>query len=384
MMSAKVEVHGFCDSLFAEVKTAFGQNFEDRGEVGAAFSLYMEGELVVDLWAGRSDRHSLVPWQRDTQVNVFSLTKAMLITCLLSLVDDGTVDLDAPVAQYWPEFAAAGKGAISVRCLLNHRAGMPVLPIAVADQDIFNWSAMVEKIQQQQPIWSAGERQGYHVFSYGWLLGELIRRLSGLSVGEFFHRRFAMPLALNFTIGLTGDLSGIADVAAQAQAGDVRQGASIAALISQQPQSVAARAFTTPLSMLGGINSTAWRRAEIPAANGHSDAASIAKFYSSLVLGDILSPVLLDQCWGQSEAVFDEVLLQPVAFNLGFMAGQSRPVSLFSGSERSFGHPGAGGSTGFADLDYQFGCGYVTNRLGQGALSDQRAKRLIDAVYRSL
>ncbi|CAH0990821.1 hypothetical protein SIN8267_00921 [Sinobacterium norvegicum] len=383
-MAAHIDVQGFCDPLFAGVETAFERNFIDHGEVGASFSLYMEGELVVDLWAGISDRDGVKPWQQTTQVNVFSVTKGVLITCLLSLVDRGDIDLDAAVADYWPAFAAGGKQGITVRTLLNHCAGLPVLPAEVEAGDIFNWPTMTDKIQRQSPIWPAGDRQAYHVFSYGWLLGELIRRVSGESVGAFFHRRFAEPLGLNFTIGIAADLGAIADVAPMADAGAVRQGGSIARLIESQPDSVAARAFTTPLSMMTGINSTAWRRAEIPAANGHSDAGSIAKLYSSLVLGDILSPALLRQCWGQAAPVFDEVLLQPVAFNLGFMAGQSRPASLFSGSERSFGHPGAGGSMGFADLDYQFGCGYVTNRLGQGALTDPRAQRLIDAVYRSL
>ncbi|ROS05259.1 CubicO group peptidase (beta-lactamase class C family) [Sinobacterium caligoides] len=378
-----MEINGFCDPFFADVEAVFAKNFTRFGEQGAAFSVVMEGELVVNLWAGTRDREGLHDWQEETMVNVFSVTKGVLIASLLLLVDEGRVELDSPVADYWSEFIAAGKQNITVRQLLNHRAGLAVLPDSVADEDIFNWSLMCEQIAAQAPMWPGAERQAYHCFSYGWLLGELIRRIAGMSVGEFIRQRLAQPLGLDLAVGLRGDLSRLADVQMLAVAVE-RRHEGMSALLSSSPSSVAARAFTTPASMMSGTNGQAWRRAEIPAANGHASARSLAILYAALASGELLSESLLAQCYAGNTPCFDEVLLLPLTFNLGFMAAQRKPIKLFSAGQRCFGHPGSGGSSAFADVDYRLGVGYATNRLGAGALTDPRARRLIDSVYRAL
>ena len=199
---ADVTIEGFCDPRFQGVRDAFAENFERRNEYGAAVSVYLEGIPVVDLWGGHADRERSRPWTRDTIANLFSTTKGLSAICAHRLVDQGLLDLDSPVALYWPEFAQAGKDHIRVRQLLNHRAGLPAIHRPLPDAAMFDWSAMTTALAAEEPWWIPGTRHGYHAITYGWLVGEVVRRVTGKTLGRYFHDEIAAPLGLDLHIGL--------------------------------------------------------------------------------------------------------------------------------------------------------------------------------------
>ncbi|MGI9292983.1 MAG: serine hydrolase domain-containing protein [Pseudomonadales bacterium] len=392
-----IEIHGYCAPGFAPVKDAFAENFSNRGEAGAAFSVYRCGDRVVDIWAGTRDRHDRLPWQEDTIVNVFSASKGVVALCALQLQEQGLLDFTEPVARYWPEFAAHGKADIRIEQVLCHRSGLAAIWQDIEDSRVYDWQAMVEVMEQERPYWPPGSAQGYQVFTYGWLVGELIRRVSGLSVGNYIQQHISLPLGLDFYIGVTDDqFSRIADVAPRppkntkkpVQRADKSKEIAVPGRSearsdrSKKPDSIAARALTTPESLFKGTNSSAWRRAEIPAGNGHSDARSLARLYAALAddgqLNGIrlLKTATLPLCSAEMSNEIDRVLGISMRFGPGFML-YSEPGFAFGGP-RSFGHTGNGGSLAFADPDIGLGLAYVTNRLANG---DRRSRVLVDATY---
>lgn len=375
-----MKIEGVCDPRFERVRDAFARNFQEHAEVGAAVTVVLGGEVVVDLRGGWADAQQSRPWSEDTLVNVFSTTKGWTAAVVHDLVDRGALDLDAPVARYWPEFAAAGKGAIPVRALLDHRAGLPALRDRLPDEAAFDWASMTEALAAEEPWWVPETRHGYHTFTFGWLLGEVVRRVTDKTVGEYFRDRFAAPLGLDAFIGL--DASHDARCADLFPPVAVPRGSTLFHYVLANPESITAKAFANPLAMMmpATYGSRAWRGAQIPAANGHATANAIARFYSAIGAG-ALSAEALARCSTERSAGMDEVLRVPTRFSLGYMLPQEG-AEIGKGAT-SFGHPGAGGSIGFADPERQLGFGYVMNRMGTSILVDPRAASLISAVYAS-
>jgi CubicO group peptidase (beta-lactamase class C family) len=383
-------IRGECDPRFLRVREVFARSFEDRLALGASVAVMVEGRPVVDLWGGFADGQRTRPWERDTLVNVFSTTKGWTAVVALRLAEEGVLALDAPVARYWPEFAQGGKGDIRVRALLNHRAGLPAIREVLPNEALWDWHAMTAALAAEAPWWTPDARHGYHAFTYGWLVGEVIRRASGCSVGQLFRERFAGPLDLDAHIGFGPEHDArVAELRASPRPAH----ATLFDRIMRDPTSMTARAFANPFSMIvpSTFASRAWRGAELPAANGHATARAIARLYGALANGGalegvhVLAPELIAHASTEHACGADAVLETSTRFGLGFMLSQpGRPDAMFGPNEGAFGHPGAGGSVGFADPKARVGFGYTVNRMGTSILLDPRASALIDAVYRSL
>jgi CubicO group peptidase (beta-lactamase class C family) len=385
------EIHGECAPRFAAVREEFAEGFRTRNEVGAAVAVTLDGAPVVDLWAGHADQARTRPWQRETIVNFYSCTKALTALCAHQLVERGQLDLDAPVATYWPEFAQAGKARIPVRWLLSHRAALPAVREVLPPEALYDWDAMCTALAAQAPWWEPGTNHGYHAVTFGWLVGEVVRRISGRSLGTYFRDEIAGPLGLDLHIGLLD-----AEHRRVAEMSDIPtdyldpNAIGLAQLILSDPQSMAALAFVNPPTMALGPNNPEWRRAEIPGANGHGAARDLARVYGALARGGtvdgvrVLAPDSITRAAAEQSRGPDVVLQVATRFGLGFMLPQDRPDARFGPSPRAFGHPGAGGSLGFADPDHRIGFGYVMNRMGPYILLDPRAIALIESVYRSI
>ncbi len=396
-MTRGVPVHGYCDRRFLRVRGEFARGFSDlaadphRGEIGAALAITVEGKTVIDLWGGHADPERRRPWQRDTLANVYSASKGIVAIAALRLVDQGRLDLDAPVARYWPEFAQRDKGALPVRLLLNHRAGLPAVRAPLADAAIYDWATMTGALAAEAPWWRPGERHGYHAFTYGWLVGEIIRRLTGRAPGEYVREALTGPLDLDLHIGLAPVHDRrTADLTPLPLAGPPAELDTLLAWIRDNPHSATAKAFRNPPILLapGVVNSRAWRGAEIPAANAHATARSLARLYGALAGGGtcdgvrVVGAESIARASHEESQGLDEVLRASTRFSCGFMLSQ--PHAGFGPGPRAFGHPGAGGSLGFADPDAGIGFGYTTNRMGPYILVDPRPTALIDALYECL
>ncbi|ONI74700.1 esterase [Actinosynnema sp. ALI-1.44] len=382
------EVNGFTARGFDAVREVFAANFADGVEIGAAVSVYLHGRPVVDLWGGIADPASDRPWDRDTLQVVYSTTKAATAACALLLVQRGELDLDAPVASYWPEFAAEGKQDIPVRWLLTHQAGLVALDHPVARADALVWHPMVEALAAQRPQWQPGTRHGYHALTYGWLVGEVVRRITGRTVGGFFHDEIATPLDLDFHIGLPKSehhrVSRLVQPPADFdQAIDLDQlpepiRALAAALFD--PTSLTRRAYSC-VEPSFDHNDPDEQAAEIPATNGICSARALARFYAALI-GEVdghrvLSPATLAAATAEHTSGPDLVTLQPFHVGLGF--GLPTPTAAWH-SATSFGFGGLGGSLGYADPATGLAFGYVMNHIRNSPTADQPAANLIAAV----
>ncbi|MFF0200370.1 serine hydrolase domain-containing protein [Streptomyces sp. NPDC005017] len=381
------EVHGRCDARFAAVRTAFEENFRDRGELGAAVAVTVDGETVVDLWGGWADAARTRPWERDTLVNVWSTTKGPVALCAHILADRGLLDLDAPVASYWPEFGAAGKEKVLVRHLLSHRAGLSGLPRPHSVADLYDWETTVARLAAAAPWWEPGTRSGYHALTYGHMVGEVVRRVSGLRPGAFLAREVTGPLGIDFTIGLPGTESGRA---AELVPTRDTTGQRAAAFGQLPPAGVAALA--NPLVGAAEANSPAWRTAEIPAANGHGTARAVAALYGILAGGGtydghrVLSGPAAERVREGQGACLDLVLGAGFGHETEIALGLwlSGPHGSFGPNPRAFGHDGAGGSCGLADPEAGVSLGYVMNRMGTRLADDPRKSALVEALYSAL
>ena len=390
----ELTIHGECASRFRRVREAFEGHFRRGREIGAAVAVVHDGEKVIDLWAGWADLAKTQPWQRDTIANVYSCTKAMAALCAHQLVERGTLDLDTPVAEYWPEFAQHGKQRIPVRWLLSHRAAVPAVREILPNEALYDWKLITDALAAEEPWWEPGTKHGYHAVTFGWLVGEVVRRVDGRSVGTYFRDEIARPLGLDFHIGLAdehhrrvADLSDLTVADIDELDADA---VGLAQVILADPNSMTARAFMNPPSMALGVNNPEWRRAEIPGANGHANARDLARVYGALARGGdldgvhVLDPAGIARFRSEQSHGPDLVLQINTRFGLGVMLPQDRPDARFGPSRNAFGHPGAGGALGFADPDGRIGFGYTPNRLGPHILLDPRATALIDAVYESL
>jgi CubicO group peptidase (beta-lactamase class C family) len=384
---ALARIEGECESRFAAVRDVFARSFE-TGEVGAALAVTIAGQPVIDLWGGHCDAARTRPWTRDTLVNVYSTTKGMTALCANRLAERGRLDLDAPVARYWPEFAAAGKQQVPVRWLLSHQAGVPALREDVPGAKRFDWRFWIEALAAEAPWWEPGTRHGYHALSFGYLVGEVVRRVDGRSLGSFFRQEFSEPLGLDFHIGLAEPED--ARVAELLAAPPSPPGApSLFAAARKQPRSLVGRVFGNPTIEVGDVNTRAWRAAEIPAVNGHGTARGLARIYGALASGGVLDGVQVlspDQIAraNREQAKGLDAVLDPLhtRFGLGFMLTQ--PMIPFGPNPRSFGHPGFGGSIAFADPDARLGFAYTMNQLQTGLGGDARGFALIGALYKAL
>ncbi len=383
-----VKIEGSCDPRFNRVKDAFAENFEKRSEVGAATAVMLDGKTVVDLWAGHADKAKTRPWTRDTLVNVYSTTKGVTAICAHRLADKGLLDIDAPVVKYWPEFAQAGKDKLPVRFLLSHRAGLAAIRKMLDEDALFNWNTMTTALAEQEPWWVPGTKHGYHALTFGWLVGEVIRRITGKTPGVYLRDEIARPLGADFHIGLAAkDDARTADMIAAPPPAPGEP--NLFADIMKDPESMAAKAFMNPPGGMrpGVVNTREWRGAEIPAANGHGTARSLAQLYGALARGGELNGVRvmskdeIAKCSIEQSNGPDALLMLNTRFSLGFM--MSQPGASLGPNPKSFGHPGAGGSLGYADPEAKIGFGYTMNKMQTSLLIDPRATALIDAVYAS-
>jgi CubicO group peptidase (beta-lactamase class C family) len=397
-----VELFGEVASGFEPVADAFLSNFEGPvPEAGAACAVYVDGRPVVDIWAGIADTTGS-PWDRDTIAPVASTTKGMVGVALNLLAQRGSIDLDAPVAAYWPEFAAAGKEDLPVRMLVNHQAGLPYWDEPVTYSEFLEGVVPVERLAAQRPVWEPGTAFGYHAITYGWLAGEVIRRVTGLSVGQFFAREVVEPLSLRAWIGLPDAEQG--HVAESFALPEPAPGASapthplMGALVEMgtlmaDPSSHTRRAFDlsgslplAPPSEPDPEEERAFRRAELAGIGGLCDARSLARMYGAC-LTEVDGVRLLDDdtvrdaTKPQNEEGPDLVVRWPTVWGTGFML-PSAATSMIT--PRSFGYPGTGGSAGFADPATRASFGYVCNRMGPTAFLDPRKPTILAALRRVL
>ena len=373
-------IAGACDPRFTAVRDAFAANFAERGEVGAGVCVMVHGEVVVDLVGGWADEAHTRPWRSDTIVDFYSVGKAIVALLALQLVDAGAVGLDDPISSVWPEFAAGGKAAATVRQALCHRAGVPAIREPLSDDDLGNWDRMSSALAATDAWFEPGSRVVYHTNTYGHLVGEIIRRVSGRSAGARL-REIAEPLGADVWFGVAeAELHRCADViwAPAARLGPVDTSA-----LSGDALMVALGYFNPPgYSSMGVVNTAGWRRAEVPSTNGHGTATGVARLYAALLEpGRLLSPQLLAEATKVQTEGPCPVLGEDVTFGLGFTPTTARrPLGP---NPRSFGHFGTGGALGFADPDAGIAFGYVMNHVIPRWQST-RNRSLVDAVYRSL
>jgi CubicO group peptidase (beta-lactamase class C family) len=380
MIQAQVE--GSVESGFETVREVFAANFERHGEVGAAFCVHQHGRRIVDLWGGLT-APGVDPYTADTLQMVMSTTKGVVAIAAHILAEEGRLDFDAPVSQYWPEFAAEGKGTMPVRWLFSHRAGLAAINTPLTVEDVYAWDPVVKALAAQRPNWEPGSGHGYHALTYGWLAGEVIRRVSGMSVGRFVAERVVSPLGLDFWIGLPDALN--ARVAPQIPAPPPPPGAladPFAARLAD-PTSLMHRAFTNPSGLFTAANTPAFRAAEVPAANGIGTARSLSRLYAACI-GEVdgvrlLKPETVELAMGTQARGEDLVVGYETRYGTGFqLSFPSRPMA----GEGSFGHYGMGGSMAFAHPARGLSFGYTMNQMLSPSGPDPRSTALIQAVLR--
>jgi CubicO group peptidase (beta-lactamase class C family) len=370
------EIQGECDRRFEAVRKALAESL-DGDDVGASAAVYLDGEPVVDIWGGYADAARTVPWQRDTITSVWSVTKTMTALCALILADRGELELTAPVARYWPEFAAAGKQAVQVRHLLSHTAGLPDWDDP-ATVDLYDWPGATARLAAQAPRWEPGTLAGYHSLTQGYLVGEVVRRVTGRSLGTFFAEEVTGPLGADFHIGLPAEHDHrVAPCIAPPSSPD---GDWVSAPPGRDSgDQAAARAPGGRGIRLSEGNSLAWRRAEIPAANGFGNARSVALVQSVLACGGTARGVrLLSEagCQRAREEQYrgvDQLLGASMRYGMGY--------GIF---DRSCGWGGWGGSLVLVDLDARMSVSYVMNQMLDGGLGDVRGLGIVIAAYEGL
>ena len=379
-------VGGRCDPSFLHVREAMRENLATRGELGAAVAVIVDGRPVVDLWCGHSDGARSSAWREGTLVNVFSVGKALAGLCVLMLISRGGLELDEPVSRRWPEFARAGKSEITVRQVLSHQAGLAAIERELADGALYEWDTVVGALAEQAPSWTPGSGHGYHVHTFGFLTGEILRRASGESIDRFLRREIADRLGVELGFGLARSsrerrAEYVFDLGPEGRSGARRRFSSGEGSSGE----LRARAYLNPPGAMGleTVNTEAWQSAVLPSANMHADARSLAAVYAALLDGGggLLDPELLSLAASEASDGEDLVLGRPSRFGLAFQLTQpERPLGPNRGG---FGHFGAGGSLAFADPDAGVAFAYVMNK-GGAQWRDPRNRALVDAVYAAL
>lgn len=391
-MLGDMVIDGVVESGFEAVREVFAANFAEQEDVGAAVAVYRDGRPVVDLWGGLADPEGERPWERDTLQLVYSATKGVTATVAHLLAQRGELDLDAPVAQYWPEFAAAGKSDIPVRWLLTHQAGLAALDKPVPLADALAWGPMVEALAAQTPNWPPGTAHGYHGRTFAWLVGEVIRRATGRTVGRILAEDIAGPFDVDFFIGLPAserhrvsrlvfapkvDLATVPDEF-------IPEAFRPMVVAMRDPEALVNRAFevTDPADV--DFNDPVVHAAEIPSSNGIGTARGLARLYAATI-GEVdgarlLAPETRAAATREQVAGIDRVIMLPNRYATGYML----PTEGFPlGGPNAFGHAGRGGSLAFADPDTGIAFAYVTNYIIEGA-PDLRARNLVDAVINAI
>jgi CubicO group peptidase (beta-lactamase class C family) len=390
-------VQGHCDERFASVAEEFERNFDERGEVGASVVVTVGGETVVDLWGGYRDDARTTAWEKDTLCVGMSSTKGATSLCAHLLASAGELDVDLPVAHYWPEFVAAGKEGVLVRHLLSHQAGLPVLRDPVPPGGFYDWNDIVGRLAAQELFWEPGTRHGYHALTFGFLVGEVVRRIAGQGIGEFFATEVANPLGLDLWIGLPSTEHG--RLARLIPPPPPRPSDPVPAFLVQamtEPQSIPGLMMGNTGGYLvpGEWDSPAALRATLPASGGVMNARSLALMYRAIVHERRIGRFTLEAedlaLMGsvQSAASFDAVLAGPGRWTLGFLKAGATPrgvvpAAVVSLSEEAFGHTGHGGSIGFADPGADLSFAYIMNQMDMAAFG-ATGQSLVDATYRGL
>jgi CubicO group peptidase (beta-lactamase class C family) len=385
------EIHGAADDNYGKVADAFAENFAVHDELGAAVVVYVDGAKVVDLWGGIADQRTGRSWVHDTPAVVFSVTKGVLAICAYRLEGQGRLDLDAPVVRYWPEFGAHGKSGITVRMLLSHRAGLSALDGTISREEALSWAPVIRAIERQAPLWEPGSGYSYHTMTYGWLIGEVIRRITGLTPGAFLQAEICDPLGLDFWIGAPPSvIERAAHLEPPLSDPDPELAAAILDWLADEPH--AERAATTSGAYAFPVedgevtfNASDIQRAEVPGANGIGTADGLAGMYSACVAdvdgARLMSPAQADDALvprSSGRQVFgppDRGERWGTGFSL-----DCAPMQLLG--PRSFGHGGAGGEMAFADAQHRVGFAYINNRMG--GIGDPRATLLTSALRSSL
>jgi CubicO group peptidase (beta-lactamase class C family) len=376
-------VSGHCDARFGAVREEFVRNFGERGEVGAAVCIVVDGVTVVDLAGGWADPATAAPWQHDTLVDYYSVGKAFVALLALQLVDAGLIALDDPLCTVWPEFAASGKEGATLRHALCHRAGVPAIREPLCNDDLWDWDRMAGALAATAPWWEPGTRHAYHTNTYGHLIGEVVRRVSGETCGRRL-AALAGPLQAELFVGVPpAEQRRCAEVLFESPGLPASLDEALDAVPEGDARMELLSYFNPPgYSSMGVVNTAAWRSAEVPSTNGHGTARGVARLYAALLEpGRLLSTDLLAEATSAQSSGYCPILHEDVTFGLGFKP--TVPRRPFGPNPGSFGHFGTGGAVGFADPAGGVAFGYVMNHVIPRWQST-RNRSLIDALYRSL
>ncbi len=375
------EIHGSCEERFKGVSDVLAANLDRGADVGASVAVTVGGELAVDIWGGYADEGQSRPWAQDTITNVWSTTKTMTALCALILADQKELDLNRAVSDYWPEFGSGGKrNVVLVRHLLAHTAGLPGWSVPMTTEDLYDWDKATSLLAAQEPWWEPGTASGYHALTQGYLVGEVIRRVTGQTVGTFFREQVAGPLGADFHIGL--------DPTEFDRVANVIPPPPMSEEMASAASEIAVRAFSNlPLSAEPSWTE-AWRRAEIPAANGHGNARSVALIQAAMANGGevggrrLLSAAGVERVLEEQSYGTDLVMGIPVRFGIGY--GLPSPEIPITPSKRACFWGGWGGSVILVDMDNHMTFAYMMNRMGEGLVGDDRGFGLAIAVYQAL
>jgi CubicO group peptidase (beta-lactamase class C family) len=372
------EIRGLCPDQFAAVRAAFLANFDEGAEQGARFALAIDGRIVIDLTGGTRDRAREQAFDENTLTPVFSTTKAMASLMMARLVDQRKLRWDQRVAEVWPEFGQAGKGDITVEQVLSHQEGLSGLAGPMEPADWFNWDLACRRLAEMTPLWPPGSASGYHPVTFGYIVGEIFRRVDGHTLGAALHQDIAAPFGLDLWIGLPDSEHG--------RCADMRRPPAMPNLGEMtEPKRLA---FMTPWASPGGRSGADWRRAEIPSANGHATAPALARMMAILACDGeldgkrLLSPGMAGQAAKRRIVGDDLVMPYHIAWGAGFIRNEG--LGLYGPGEESFGHSGWGGSCAFADPERRVSGAYVMNRQSAELIMDHRSRRLIEAAYQTL
>ena len=375
-----MEIAGICDEKFSKVRNILASSIESGDDVGVSFAVTIGGEMVVDLWGGHIDESASTPWQQDTLVNVYSTTKTMSFLCALVLADRGQLDFDRNVADYWPEFAQNGKAEVKVWHLMNHAAGLSGMDEVMSATEMYDWDKMVSMLAAQAPWWEPGSASGYHAITQGYLIGEVVRRITGKSLGTFFQDEIAKPLNADFFIGVpTSEFHRISrlipfGLGTAPDGGDA--------------DSIPARTFRSPFAGVQHSWTDGWRQAEIPAANGHGNARSVAKLQAPLACKgsafgvDLMSAETAKAVMTPRISGTDLVLGVPLSFGLGF--GLVSELVPLSPNKNACFWGGWGGSNILVDQDAEMSVAFVMNKMHDDVMGDPRSLNLLQAIYQAL
>jgi CubicO group peptidase (beta-lactamase class C family) len=376
------DIHGVCDKRFTAVRDALARNVDSGEDLGASLVLDIDGDVVVDLWGGFRDQARTIPWDEHTITNVWSSTKTVTSLAALMLADRGQLDVDAPVARYWPEFGASGKQAVLVRHVLSHASGVSGLDQPAVVEDLYDWEKSTSRMAAQAPWWEPGTASGYHALNYGHLVGEIVRRISGKPLKQFVAEEIAGPLGADFQIGAAeSDWDRIAPVVPPPPL-DI----DLAALDMDSP---AVKTFTGPRPAAEDANTTGWRRADIGAANGHGNARSVAKIMSAVARGGeaggtrLLGSDTIDLIFREQQNGVDLVNGVPIRFGIGYGLPRS-DFAPFIPDEKICFWGGWGGSVIIMDVGRRMTISYMMNKMGPGIAGSDRTAEYVTAIYQAV